>query len=102
MVIRLVKFKSALSDAEVLRRYRERAPRYRELSGLIQKYYIKDPATDEHGAVYVWDSRESMEDFQNSELSLSIPEAYQIVGQVRIEVMDMVYTLRESRPQTAA
>ncbi len=51
MVIRLVEFKSALSDAEVLKRYAERAPRYRELA-----------------------------------------------GQPRIEVMDLVHTLRDSGP----
>ena len=94
MIIRLVKFKSALSDSEVLRLYEQRAPQYRKLSGLIQKYYIKDKQTGEHGAVYLWDSMESMETFQQSELSRSIPEAYKIVGQPRIEVLDLVYTLR--------
>ena len=94
MIIRLVKFKSALSDSEVLELYGQRAPQYRKLPGLIQKYYIKDRQTGEHGAVYLWDSMESMEAFQQSELSRSIPEAYKIVGQPRIEVLDLVYTLR--------
>ena len=68
MIIRFVKFKSAMSDAEVLRMYDERAPRYRALAGLLQKYYIKDKQTDEHGAVYVWDSMESMREFEQSVL----------------------------------
>ena len=97
MIIRLVKFKSALSDAEVLKKYDERAPRYRKLPGLIQKYYIKDRQTGEHGAVYLWDSMKSMEEFQNSDLSSSIPEAYKIIGQPRIEVLDLVYTLRSDK-----
>jgi heme-degrading monooxygenase HmoA len=94
MIIRLVKFKSALSDAEVLKLSDQRAPRYRNLPGLIQKYYFKDKQTGEHGAVYLWDSMESMEEFQNSELSHSIPEAYKIIGQPKIEILDLVYTLR--------
>jgi heme-degrading monooxygenase HmoA len=94
MIIRLVKFKSALSDAEVLKLYDQRAPQYRKLPGLIQKYYIKDRQTGEHGAVYLWDSMESMEAFQNSELSRSIPQAYKIIGQPRIEILDLAYTLR--------
>jgi heme-degrading monooxygenase HmoA len=97
MVIRLVKFKSALSDAEVLRLYDERAPQYRKLSGLLQKYYIKDRETGEHGAVYLWDSMESMGKFQNSELSRSIPEAYRIIGKPKIEILDLVYTLRSRK-----
>ncbi len=97
MIIRLVKFKSALSDEEVLKLYDQRAPRYRKLPGLLQKYYIKDKQTGEHGAVYLWDSMQAMEEFQQSELSRSIPETYKIVGQPRIEVLDVVYTLREKR-----
>jgi heme-degrading monooxygenase HmoA len=97
MIIRLVKFKSALSDAEVLKLYNQRAPRYRELPGLLQKYYIKDKQTGEHGAVYLWDSMQSMEEFQNSELSRSIPGAYRIIGEPRIEVLDLVYTLRPEK-----
>jgi heme-degrading monooxygenase HmoA len=97
MIIRLVKFRSALSDAEVLKLYEQRAPQYRKLSGLLQKYYIKDRQTGEHGAVYLWDSVQSMEEFQRSELSRSIPEAYKIVGEPRIEVLDLVYTLRPDK-----
>ena len=94
MIIRFVKFKSAMSDAEVLRMYDERAPRYRALAGLLQKYYIKDKQTDEHGAVYVWDSMESMRKFEQSDLSKTIPQAYKVVGQPRVEVLDVVYSLR--------
>ena len=97
MIIRLVKFKSALSDSEVLKLYNQRAPQYRKLPGLIQKYYIKDKQTGEHGVVYLWDSMQAMEAFQQSELSRSIPEAYKIVGQPRIEVLDVVYTLRSEK-----
>jgi len=97
MIIRLVKFKSALSDAEALKLYDERAPRYRKLPGLLQKYYIKDRQTGEHGAIYLWDSMKSMDEFQDSELSRSIPETYKIVGKPRIEILDLVYTLRPGK-----
>jgi heme-degrading monooxygenase HmoA len=78
MIIRLVKFKSALSDSEVLKRYEQRAPQYRKLKGLINKYYIKDIQTGDHGAVYLWDSMQSMQEFQQSELSRSIPEVIRL------------------------
>ena len=94
MVVRLVKFKSALSDLEVMKHYDERAARYREVPGLLQKYYIKDLETDEHGAVDLWDSMKSMRDFEGSELSRSLPKTYKIIGQARVEAYDIVYTLR--------
>lgn len=97
MIIRLVKFKSALSDSEVLKLYDERAPQYREMPGLLQKYYIKDRQTGEHGAVYLWDSMESMMAFQQSQLSRNIPEAYRIIGEPRIEILELVYTLRPEK-----
>jgi heme-degrading monooxygenase HmoA len=97
MIIRLVKFKSALSDAEVLKLYDERAPQYRKLPGLLQKYYIKDRQTGDHGAVYLWDSVDSMKEFERSELSRSIPETYKILGKPRIEILDVVYTLRPEK-----
>jgi hypothetical protein len=97
MVIRLVKFKSALSDIEVAELYDERAPRYRKLSGLLQKYYIKDSQTGEHGAIYLWDSMKSIKEFENSELSRTIPEVYKIVGKPGIETLDLVYTLRPEK-----
>lgn len=83
-----------LSDSEVLKLYDQRAPRYRQLPGLLQKYYIKDKQTGEYGTVYLWDSMQSMQEFQQSELSRSIPETYKITGQPGIEILDVVYTLR--------
>ena len=97
MIIRFAKFKSALSDSEVLKVYEQRAPQYRKLPGLLQKYYIKDKQTDEYGAVFLWDSMKSMQEFEQSELSRSIPEAYKVVGQPRIEILDLVYTLRPEK-----
>jgi heme-degrading monooxygenase HmoA len=97
MIIRFVKFKSTLSDSEVLNLYEQRAPEYRKLSGLLQKYYIKDEQTGEHGAVYIWESMKSMEEFQQSELSRTIPETYKIVGEPRIQVLNLVYTLRPEK-----
>ena len=94
MIVRLVKFKSALSDSEVLRVCEQRAPQYRKLRGLVQKYYIKDNQTGEHGAVYLWDSTQSMQEFLQSELCRTIPEAYRIVGQAKVEILDVFFTLR--------
>jgi len=94
MVILSVKFKSALSDSEVMRIVEERAPSFRALPGLIQKYYGREKATGEFTGIYIWDSEESLIQFRESELARSIPESYQAVGKPRIEVFEVPLVLR--------
>jgi heme-degrading monooxygenase HmoA len=97
MVIKVVMFKSALSEPEVMRAIEARAPEYREMPGLLQKYYVKDPHTGDYGGIYLWDSPEAMRQFEDSLLYKTIPEAYRVVGRPRVEVLDVVYTLRPEK-----
>jgi heme-degrading monooxygenase HmoA len=94
VIVRIVRFKSGLSDEEVQATYEERAVRFREIPGLVQKYYLRFPETGEYGAVYVWESHRSMEEFSNSELARSIPEAYRVEGMLDAEVADVRLVLR--------
>jgi heme-degrading monooxygenase HmoA len=96
MVLQIVRFKSKMSDAEVLETYEARAPRYREMKDLAQKYYLRFPETGEHGAVYVWASEEALDRFRESELARTIPTAYQVQGDPNILVGELVMALRET------
>jgi hypothetical protein len=40
MIVQITRFKSGLSDKEVLEKYEARAPQYRAIDGLRQKYYL--------------------------------------------------------------
>ena len=73
----------------------ERAPDFEALTGLQQKYYLQDPGTGEIGGLYLWESSEAFDAYRNSELRASIAEAYQAVGEPRIEVYRVVKTLRD-------
>ncbi|MGD2046774.1 MAG: hypothetical protein PVJ80_18030 [Gemmatimonadota bacterium] len=97
MIIQIVRFESRLPDDEVHRVYKERAPRYRALPDLGQKYYLRFTETGEHGAVYVWDSEEALSDFHESDLYRTIPEAYEVRGTPDVQDADVVMTLREVR-----
>jgi heme-degrading monooxygenase HmoA len=99
MIVQVVRFKSRLSDSQVLRTYEQRADRYRALPGLLNKYYLKFSETGEHGAVYMWESEEAMREFRSSDLARTIPDAYQVIGAPEVVVGDLVYTLR---PESAA
>ena len=75
MLIQTVKFNSTLSEAEIQRVMEERAPQFRALPGLLQKYYLRDVQTGEVGAVYIWDSEESLRAYRQSDLAQTIKKA---------------------------
>ena len=94
--------KSKLPREEMERRYKERLPRFRDVAGLIQKYYSYDESTGEWAGVYLWDSEESLASYLESDLRESIAAAYELVQPPRIERFPIVDVLRESRHERAS
>jgi len=95
-MVLLVKFRSSLPLDEVKKIVDERAPEFRALAGLRQKYYLRDAATGEYAGLYLWDSAADLAAYRDSELRASIAAAYQTVGEPRIEVFEVVKALREA------
>ena len=93
-IVVVVKFRSELDAAEIRRRYPQRMPRFRELPGLIQKYYLHDTTNNEWCGIYVWDSEEAVQAYLDSDLRKTIPEAYGVVGTPRVESFQVVDILR--------
>ncbi|MEH0155187.1 hypothetical protein V6R21_13660 [Limibacter armeniacum] len=94
-VIQIIKIKSKLSEEEVMRVAMERAPQFEAIPGIIQKYYIRLGGPGEFGGVYIWDSIESLKAFKESELATSIAQAYQALEPPSVEVVDIIYQLRD-------
>jgi heme-degrading monooxygenase HmoA len=92
MIIQIVRFKSGLADEQVLKMYEARAPRYRALKGLKQKYYLRFVETGEHGAVYVWESETAMKTFRESELGQTISSAYEVQETPDVILAEVVMT----------
>ena len=101
MIVQFVKFKSDLSDYEFRRIMEERAPQYRALPGLVQKYYIRESETGDYAGIYFWDSEESMREFLQSELARSIPAVYKAAGQSRVEIFEITLVLRPEEQPSA-
>ncbi|MEZ4811429.1 MAG: hypothetical protein R2819_13810 [Allomuricauda sp.] len=95
MILLLVKVKSPLSEEELLERAKEREPLFKAFPGLLQKYYVKLGEPGHYGGVYVWDSMESLQAYKESDLAKSIPEAYEMTEAPKIEVMDIIFQLRD-------
>lgn len=93
-LVLLVRFKSALSLDEIKQVLVDRAPEFRALEGLQQKYYLQDPGSGEVAGLYIWNTRGDLDEFVQSELRASIAAAYQVVGEPRIEVYDVLMPLR--------
>ena len=100
MVIHFVRFKTHLAHEEVRHIMEERAPRFREVSGLLQKYYGYEPSIEAFCGCYIFDSKESRQAFTQSELARTIPSAYQ-AEEVRVEAYEVLFPLYEM-PQAAA
>lgn len=95
MIVQIVRFKSGLTEEQVIQKYNSRAPRYREMNGLIQKYYLKYPETGEYGAVYLWKSESALKEFQQSDLGQTIASSYEIQGDPEVRMAEVVMTLHD-------
>jgi heme-degrading monooxygenase HmoA len=93
MIVQTVRFRSECTEDEVLRKCRERAERYRQVPGLVQKHYLTFPETGEFGAVYLWASRQALQEFRESDLFKSIPQVYRVQGTPDIQVADVAMHL---------
>lgn len=95
MIIQIIKLHSELSEAELLKTAREREPGFKAIPGLLQKYYVKLARPGQYGGVYVWDSEESLKAFRESDLAAGIPKAYKLIEAPSIEVLDVLFQLRD-------
>ena len=94
MILQIIKLKSNLAEEQLLNKARERKPQFKAIPGLLQKYYVKTGQPGQYGGIYVWDSQESLQSYRESDLAKSIPEAYEIVEAPNIEIMDILFQLR--------
>ena len=95
MILQIIKLKSNLPEEELQKRAKNREPDFKSISGLLQKYYIRSNKEGEYGGVYVWDSLASLQTYQQSDLAKSIPAAYEIIQAPDIEIMDIIFQLRD-------
>lgn len=94
MIIQFIKFKTELSEEEILNIAKGRESQFKSIPGLLQKYYVKPVNQEQYGGIYVWDSVASLEAYRASDLAAGIPKAYEIIDAPDIEIMDVLFQLR--------
>jgi len=91
-----VRLESALDRDELVRRMQERAPQFRAIEGLIQKYYIADTSEPGvYGGFYLWRSLDDVAAYRASELAATIADAYECVGTPTVTVHEVLMPLRQ-------
>lgn len=91
----LVRLKSELDREAIVRIMKERAPEFRALDGLEQKYYLEGQEPGAYGGFYLWRSLDDVEQYRESELAATIAAAYQGVGEPTVDVFKVVMPLRD-------
>ena len=77
MITAIVRFKvpAGLTLAQAQAKFEESAPKYRELAGLIRKYYLFD-GQGTAGGGYLWESRAAADAVYTPEWKAYITERY--------------------------
>lgn len=89
-----VRLHSKLSHDEIVAIIEGRAPEFRALEGLEQKYYLHDPETGEYGGFYVWKSLDDAAAYRTSDLAATIAAAYEAVAAPEVTVYEIMMPLR--------
>ena len=58
----------------------EAAPVFAEVPGLVSKVWLANPTTKTYGAVYIWASREAMDEYAKSDLFKAVATNPNLAG----------------------
>ncbi len=78
MITAIVRFRlpASIDAARAAELFQGSAPKYRDLQGLVRKYYLFDAENHTGGGCYLWESREAAERVYNAEWRKMITERY--------------------------
>jgi hypothetical protein len=92
-----VKFKSTHSPDQLNKISRDDLEIFRNVHGLLQKYYISEEVTGAFSGFYIFESKSARSAFWTSELAKRIPVRYGIIPEsLRVEEYELVVVLDET------
>ena len=96
-VVLLVKFNSTLEADELLKVCQEDLETFRNVPGLIQKYYVSEEQSGALSGIYIFSSRGARSSFWNSDLAKRIPARYGVIPEtLRVEEYDVSIVLNDA------
>jgi putative monooxygenase ydhR len=91
-----VKFNSAWDSEKLLNICMQDLEDFRNVPGLLQKYYISEDETGAISGIYIFKDRKAKEDFWQSALAKSIPARYGVIPEtLRVEQYEMAIVLND-------
>ena len=93
-VVQFVRFESNLPKEEVLAAANERRPLFEAMPGLVQKYYLELNEPNSYGGIYIWESKEAMAAFRDTDIFKGIPAAYGIASPPQVDIIPVLFPLR--------
>ena len=101
MEIVFITFESESSLEEIESRFRDRAQQFRDMEGLLQKYYVHDEESGRVGGIYVFDSEASRDALFESEIHAKLRDGSD-VRDLDITTFHVVFPLYESGDVSAS
>lgn len=94
MHIVAISYASELDYDEIDRLSRSRSDTYRNMTGLLQKYYIHDRANERYGGIYVFESATAADALFESDIHDSLRDTYAVTD-IDIQRFDVMFPLYE-------
>ena len=92
----LVKFNSTHPAEKLIKFCAEDLKVFRNVPGLIQKYYVSEEITGAISGFYIFETKTAREAFWTSELAKNIPSRYGVIPEsLRVERYDMAIVLND-------
>lgn len=95
MIVQFVQFETSLSEEEIMAVAKAREPGYAATPGLAQKFYLKLNKPGHFGGILIWETRDAMAAFAETELARTIPSAYKVIGAPDVDVHDLLFPLHQ-------
>lgn len=91
-----VKFNSTHTYEKLMNICQEDLEIFRNVPGLLQKYYVIEETTGALSGIYVFKNKNAKETFWNSDLAKSIPARYGVnPATLRVENFDMAIVMND-------
>lgn len=91
-----VKFRSSFDPEKLIRTCSEDLVQFRQVPGLIQKYYLSEPSTGAISGIYIFENEAARTAFWDSGLAKGIPARYGVIlDSLRVEQFEMAIVLND-------
>lgn len=92
-----VRFKSTYSSEELSNLFHQGLEDFKNVPGLLQKYYVADENSETVGGIYVFENKDAREAFWNSKLAKSIPATYGVkMETLSVEELEVTIEMMET------